>query len=161
MRSVLVLISLLMALAGCDGAPEAGNRYQVSGQFSMGAGTRQFVATYLDSTLIIVEERQRYGDLGAVQARYEVVDGHLVYYRCDESRQRRGSGASGHESVELELAFDTAGTVLSQLKLVDGQPTSLQGYEAPGVQRHFEELRRRAEEGREAARASTSGPLPR
>ncbi len=155
MRYHLVLLAMAVLLAGCGQTDQQSDahRRQVSGQFSMGDATHHFVATFHDSALVKLEERQQFGDVGEASSVYEVVDGRLTYYRCDEQRARTGADATGHEQVELELEFDTAGQVLNQRKLVVGAPTELVGYEAPGVQRHFAELRRRAVEEDRAALA--------
>ncbi len=147
---VLVLagaLGSLLALAGCGGAPPPGAdaRREIRGEFKLGDATLTFTATFQDTALIAVSEDQSYGELGRAHAEYEVVDGRLSYYRCEEQRQVvNGDRSQDYESVRLELEFDAWGDVQRQRKTVDGSPAELLGYEAPGVQRHFAELKRRA-----------------
>ena len=147
----LTALSLIAACADQQsGEPSA--RWQVRGEFSHGDATTRYVATYQDTILVAVEEEQNYGDYGLARTRYEVVDGRLVYYRSDEQRRVMSEGQTGDfEEISLELEFDEAGRIRRQIKLVDGEPTELVGYEAPGVQRHFEELKRRADLAQGAA----------
>ncbi|MBD3222973.1 hypothetical protein GF314_17220 [bacterium] len=131
-------------LSGCATDEADPHHDQVRGRFTIGDATVEYVATYQDSSLVRVEEAQSFGDLGEATATYEVVDGRLVAYRREETRQKMGRDAQGTESVQLLLEFDRQGQILHQRKLVDGQARELVGHEAPGAQRHFVELRRRA-----------------
>lgn len=153
MRHPLLPLILIAALTGCGDSGGDARRHQVSGQFDMGDATLQFVATFEDSVLVAVEEHQNFGDLGTTSAVYQVVDGRLASYHSEESRLRTAPDATGHEQVELILEFDAAGHVLSQHKSIDGNRVELVGYEAPGVQRHFAELSRRALAEDQAVRA--------
>ncbi|MEZ4386448.1 MAG: hypothetical protein R3D98_02485 [Candidatus Krumholzibacteriia bacterium] len=155
MRFQMGLIALAIVLAGCGRGDRetAAHERQVSGQFASGDATLHYVATFRDSALVKLEEQQDFGDLGEARAVYEVVDGRLAYYRSDESRARAGDGPTGRERVQMELEFDAAGRVIGQHKFVDGSPAELLGYEAPGVQRHFEGLSRRAAAEEAVARA--------
>lgn len=149
-----LFVLLILVLLGCGDQQNTGRpaQRQVRGEFSVGDITLRYIATYQDTTLVVVEEEQSYGGDGQARAHYEVVDGHLVYYRIDEQRRVVGSGDDGgFAEVSLELEFDTAGRIRRQTKLVDGEPTELVGYEAPGVQRHFEELKRRVDLAQGAA----------
>lgn len=140
-------------LIGCSEDEPPTSRYAVEGGFAQGEGSSRFVATFVDSSLVKVEEMQQFGDLGEAEVVYEVDDGQLVYYRRNESRQRMGPDATGREQVELELEFTPAGRLVRGVKLVDGEPSEMLGYEAPGARRHFAELSERAREAGATARA--------
>ena len=152
--SRLVLFVLPLLLLACSDQQGAGEfvRRQVHGEFRVGDSTLHYVATYHDTTLVAVEEEQSYGDDGQARARYEIVAGRLVYYRLDEQRRLMSTGDDdAFAEVSLELEFDAAGRIRRQTKLVDGEPTELVGYEVPGVQLHFEELKRRVDLAQGAA----------
>jgi hypothetical protein len=151
---LLILLSSALVLSGCADQDVPANQYELSGQFAMGDATLRYVATFVDSTLVRVEEEQLFGDLGEATATYEVVDGRLVAYRRDETRRQLGQDRAGTEEVLLELEFDARGRVQHQQKLVDGQARELLGHEAPGAQRHFAELRRRVDQRSAISRAA-------
>ena len=142
---VVVLPLLLLACGDQQGTGGSAQR-QVHGEFLVGDTVLHYVATFQDTTLVAVVEEQSYGNDGQAHARYEVVDGRLVYYRIDEQRRVVGTGDGGDfAEVSLELEFDAAGRIRRQTKLVDGELSDLVGYEVPGVQLHFEELKRRVD----------------
>jgi hypothetical protein len=150
------LVAVLLAaatLAGCGDDRSPTSRYAVEGGFAQGDASSRFVATFVDSSLVKVEETQHFGDLGEAEVVYEVDDGQLVYYRRNETRQRMNPDASGREQVELELEFTPDGRLLRGVKLVDGEPSEMLGYEAPGARRHFAELSKRAREAGATASA--------
>ncbi len=154
MRRRLLAILLLPVLLACGADRHAADdgRRQVHGSFTVGDVTHHFVATYQDSTLLSVVEEQRSGDLSRGRTRYDVVEGRLVSVWTEE--QRRAAGDDGpFETVTLELEFDATGQVRRQAKTVDGRPAELLGYEAPGLQRHFNELRERVDQAHRAAAA--------
>ena len=146
--------AMLVVLGGCRGGDAglgAGSR-EIRGEFAVGDAVVRFNATFQDTTLISVAEEQVFGELGAARARYDVVNGRLVYYRCDERRRVMNREAGDdYESVCLEFEFELDGRLRSECKPVDGRPADLLGYEAPGVQRHFAELKRRADLAQGAA----------
>ena len=146
-----IVAALAIAACGDQQSAEQPERRQVHGEFTVGDATLHYVATYQDTVLVAVEEEQSFGDDGQARARYEVVDGRLVYYRIEEQRRLAGENQRGFEDISLELEFDAAGRIRRQTKLVDGEPVDLVGYEAPGVQRHFAELKRRADLAQGAA----------
>ncbi len=152
--AIMLLLVLLLVLPACGGDDRAadGGRHQVHGSFTVGDVTHHFVATYQDSTLLSVIEEQRAGDLSRGRTRYEVLEDRLVSVHTEEQRRAVGNGGP-FETVTLELEFDATGQVLRQAKTVDGAPAELLGYEAPGVQRHFGELRERVDQAQRAAAA--------
>jgi len=154
------ILALVLAVAtlsfawGCasDGGTDAAGRRQVHGSFTSGDATHHFVATFLDTLLISVEEELRQGDLGRGRTRYEVIGGNLAYVRSEQQRRISGQAENGRfEQVVLELEFDAEGHIRRQEKTVDDEPVELLGYEAPGAQRHFAELRERADAALRAA----------
>lgn len=151
--AVPVAVVVVGYLSGCATDEADPHHDQVRGRFAIGDATVEYVATYHDSSLVRVEEAQSFGDLGEATAIYEVVDGRLVAYRREETRRKMGRDASGTESVQLVLEFGRQGQIRHQRKFVDDEARELVGHEAPGAQRHFLELRRRAAQQHQVMRA--------